>query len=108
VHVLRDKLLHICCKFRENPSLLTETYQVNSSVSSDVFRAFMNAVDGVSPTIAKEKAPDFWLLCDEFSHKDLSAAVSEFAELQSSAGKRALREVAELKAQIAAMRAQIV
>jgi hypothetical protein len=107
VHVLRDKLVQTCHKFRDCSSLLTEPYQVESSVSCDVFRVFMNAVGGVSPIITNENVSDFALLCDEFGHEDLSAVVSEFVAQQSSAGKRALREVPELKAQNAALRAQI-
>jgi hypothetical protein len=73
VHILRDMLVQTCSKFRDNRSLLTQPYHVTSSVGADVFRAFVKAFDGVSPTITNQTETDIGLLCEEFGHEQLSA-----------------------------------
>jgi Na+-transporting NADH:ubiquinone oxidoreductase subunit NqrA len=107
VHIERDKLVRTCSKFRDCRSLLTRPYEVTSSIGADVFRVFVNAIDGVSPTLTNENITDIGLLCDEFGYEQLSATVAEFLAQYSSPGERACREIVVVKAQIAALKDEI-
>jgi hypothetical protein len=103
----RDKLVRTCSKFRDCRSLLTQPYNVTSLIGADVFRAFVNAIDGVSPNLTNENITDIGLLCDEFGYEQLSATVAKFLALHSSPGERACREIVAVKAQIAALEDEI-
>jgi hypothetical protein len=69
--------------------------------------AFVNDIDGVSPTLTNENITDIGLLCDEFGYEQLSATVAEFLAQHSSPEQRACQEVVALKAQNAAFASQI-
>jgi hypothetical protein len=66
-------------------------------------QAFVNAIDGVSPTIRNENIPYIKLLCEEFSSEMLLATVSEFLAQHSSPRERVYREVVTQKAQNSAL-----
>jgi hypothetical protein len=108
VHVLRDKLVQTCSKFRDCLSLLTRPYHVTSSIGADIFRSFVKAIDGVSPTITNENVTDIGLLCDEVGHERLSATVTKFLAQRSSPGERACREIVPLKVQNTILAVQFV
>jgi hypothetical protein len=107
VYIEREKLVQTCGKFRDSPALMAQPYTVTSNVAADVFQAVVNAINGETPTITNENATDIALLCEEFGHQMLSAAVSEFLAQHSSAGERAWREVVALKAQVTALTDQV-
>jgi hypothetical protein len=107
VHILRDKLVQTCSKFRDCPSLLTQPYEITSPVAADIFRAFVKTFGGVSLTITNENITDIGLLCEEFGHEQLSAIVSDFLAQYSSPADRACREIATLKAQNAAFTTKV-
>jgi hypothetical protein len=106
VHIERDKLVRTCSKFRDCPSLLPKPYHVTSSIRADVFRAFVKAIDGISPTLTDKNVTGIRLLCKEFGYEQLSATVAEFLALHSSPGERAYREIMAVKDEIANMKAE--
>ena len=62
-NILREELVHTCSKFRDCGTLLSQLYLVTSPVGADVFRTFVEALNGVSPTITNESVSDIRLLC---------------------------------------------
>jgi hypothetical protein len=98
VHILPDKPVQTCSKFRDCWSLLTELYHVTSSIGADIFRAFVIAFDGVSLTIANKNLTNIRCLCEEFGYEKLSEIVSEFLGQYSSHGERVCRQRVALNA----------
>jgi hypothetical protein len=101
----------LCDKFEftrlGSKALLTRPYHVTSSIGANLFRAFVNPIDGISPTLTNENITDIGLLCDDFGYEQLSATVAEFLAQHSSPGERACRKVIAVKAQNAAFASQI-
>jgi hypothetical protein len=91
VRIERGKLVQMCRRFRDCGSLLTRPYHVTSSIGADIFRAFVNAIDGISPAITDGIITVIGLLCKEFGCEKLSATVSEFLAQHSSPGESACR-----------------
>jgi hypothetical protein len=67
-----------CQTFENDPSLLSRPYAVRSTVSPDVFRAFLDAILGAAPEITRSNVIDFGLLSREFGFTLLSQAVADF------------------------------
>jgi hypothetical protein len=107
VHIGRDKPVRTCSKFRHYPSFLIQPHHVTSSIGADVFWTFVNAIDGISPTITSENVTDIELLCEEFGYEKPLATVSELAAQQYSPGERACHKIAALKSQNAALAVQV-
>jgi hypothetical protein len=97
--VFEAETVQTCSKFHDNRSLLTQPCRLTSPIGADVFRPFVKAFDGISPTITNENVSDIGPLCEEFGHEQLSATASELLARHSSLGGRAWPEVAALKAQ---------
>jgi hypothetical protein len=107
VHIECDKLVRTCSKFCDDRSLLTQPYHVTSLIRSDVFRAFVDAINGIPPKITNKNVTDIRLLCLEFGHEGLLATVAEFLAHHSSPGECACRKIVALKAQNAALAAKV-
>jgi hypothetical protein len=107
VFILGDKPVEMWSKFRACPSLRTQPYHVASSAGADVFRAFVEAIDGVGQPITNENVSDNGLLCQELGHERLSATVSEFAVQHPSPEERVCREIPEGNPQNAALAAEV-
>jgi hypothetical protein len=107
VHIERDKLVRTCSTFCDDRSLLPRPYHVTSSIGADVFRTFVNAINGIPPTITDKKVTGIRLICQEFGHEGLLATVAQFLAHHSSPGERACRKIIALKARNAALAAQI-
>jgi hypothetical protein len=69
----RDILNANCDRFRLNPSLSATPYSVTSSVSSNLFREFLAAIEGASLEITAENSAGLSALSSEFGFRLLSS-----------------------------------
>jgi uncharacterized coiled-coil protein SlyX len=67
-----------CILFRNNLTLAASPYRVNSSVRLEVFRLFLEAVEGKEIQITKQNVADLSQLCTEFGFESLSRKISAF------------------------------
>jgi hypothetical protein len=73
--IRRIELLQDCQKFRDDPTLLSSSYLVQSSVSPGAFPHFMEILDGAEPHFPQETIDDLMLLAQEFGHNGLIASL---------------------------------
>jgi hypothetical protein len=78
IYIARSPLLQKCGRFREDESLLTRPYHVQSPVSTAILQLFVDSIEGASPEISLDNAHSLKLLCDEFQFSDLGAKVYVF------------------------------
>jgi hypothetical protein len=65
------ELSHQRQKFLDDPTLLSSPYMVQSNVSLDAFRHFMEILDGTELQFCPETFDDLMLLAREFGHNSL-------------------------------------
>jgi hypothetical protein len=73
-----------CDLFKNNIALLGAPYQVMSPVPLQVFRLFVEALEGKPITIGHESAYDLSQLCDEFGVSALSVSIGRSVDPASS------------------------
>jgi hypothetical protein len=77
-------LFSTCTIFQTAPTLLARPYGVQSRVSVDSFRNFVDAINGAEPDITDDNAMDLALLSDEFQFQGLSAALATWRRAHPS------------------------
>jgi hypothetical protein len=90
-------LLMSCETFENDPSLLSQPYEVRSTVSPDLFRAFLDAILGGVPEITRSNVINFGLLSKEFGFALLSQAVRDFQSRHSEFDASVSREWTSLE-----------
>jgi hypothetical protein len=73
--IRRIELLQHCQKFRDDPTLLSSPYLVQSNVSPGAFPHFMEILDGAESHFPQETIDDLMLLAQEFGHNGLIASL---------------------------------
>jgi hypothetical protein len=71
--IRRIKLLQLCQKFIDDPTLLSSPYMVQSNVSPGAFTHFMEILDGPESHFSQEAVDDISLLAQEFGRNSLIA-----------------------------------
>jgi hypothetical protein len=94
------RLIEKCTLFKTNRSLLEGPYAVKSSVHTEVFRAFVSALDDGSVEITNSNIAGLSLLCTEFGFESLAARLSEF---RSSAARPGTAIDADARQRFAAL-----
>jgi hypothetical protein len=69
-----------CTLFRNNLALAASPYRVNSLVALEVFRLFLEAVEGKEIQITKQNVAKLSQLCTEFGFENLSRKISVFLD----------------------------
>jgi hypothetical protein len=83
--VKKTHLLENLGLFQDRPSLLaTDSYEVRTEVSSDIFREFLKVIKGAPITVSDATCDSFWRLGQEFRFELLSAACTAFRATQES------------------------
>jgi hypothetical protein len=78
VSVSRLQLKQSCDLFVHELALLTRPYHVRSSVSRDIYRLFVSAIEGSNPELTPANGPALKLLCDEFRFTKFGRQVQTF------------------------------
>jgi hypothetical protein len=100
------QLILKCTVFKSNLALLSAPYAVKSSVSLEVFREFLSALDGFAVAIGSANFAGLSLLCAEFGFEGLRERLSEFRRSADFAGEAGETADAEARARIAALEAR--
>jgi hypothetical protein len=76
--VLMVPLVTQCSIFQTTPALLAKPYEVQSQVSIDSFRIFLNAIGGIAPSITADNHKELWLLSSEFNFTALASKLADW------------------------------
>jgi hypothetical protein len=72
-------------EFWNNLALAVSSYKVNSSVALEIFRLFLEAVEGKEIQIMEQNVADLSQVCTEFGFESLSRRISAFLDSSESA-----------------------
>jgi hypothetical protein len=78
INVSIASLVAKCSLFQAKPKLLGEPYRVESGVSLDSLRVFVNAIGGEVTEINDANVRDLSQLCDEFKFIELAKTVADW------------------------------